>query len=110
MLTEPGRSALVAPPEPPRPRRRRRFPEPGIGAILGVAGALLLVWLHHPRAGLYLLGLVLALLSLLRLVLPARDAGLLVVRGRVFDTLALALLAAVLLAMASVTQFPPPGP
>lgn len=99
----------MAPPEAASPSRRRRLPDPGIAAVIGVAGGLLFVWLHHPRAGLYLIGLVLAALALARLVLPARDAGLLVVRGRFFDSTALAVLAGALILIASITQFPAPG-
>lgn len=77
--------------------------------MLGVATSLTLVWLHHPRIGLYLLGVVLAGLGVLRLVLPARDAGLLVVRSRAFDVLLLVLLALAVTVVASVTRFPAPG-
>lgn len=77
--------------------------------MLGVAVGLLFVWLHHPREGLYLIGLVLAVLSLARLVLPARDAGLLVVRGRFFDGAVLGIAAAAVIVAATVTQFPAPG-
>lgn len=68
-----------------------------------------MVWLHHPRAGLYLIALVLAGLALLRAVLPGRHAGLLAVRGRTFDTAMLGMLAAALVAFATITQFPRPG-
>lgn len=107
-MTAPRVGDLEAPPGPPTPRRR--IPEPGVAAVLGVAVSLLLVWLHHPRMGLYLLGILLAGLGALRLVLPARDAGLLVVRSRAFDVVLLLLLALAVLVMAVVTRFPAPGP
>jgi hypothetical protein len=124
---DPRRAALAtaAPPEaptPPRdqparppgpggqpPRPPRRWPDPFIAAVLGVGVGLLLVWLHHPRMGLYGIAAVLAALAGARLVLPARRAGLLVVRGRSFDVAVLAGLAVGLFLVASVTHFPVPA-
>jgi hypothetical protein len=97
------------PGSPPTPRRRR-WPDPGLGAIIAVGVGLLLVWLHHPRMGLYFIAAVLAGLAGLRLLLPARTAGLLVVRGRSFDVAVLGLLAVGMFVIASVTHFPKPGP
>ncbi|HVA61254.1 MAG TPA: DUF3017 domain-containing protein [Mycobacteriales bacterium] len=95
---------------PPAPRApRRRLPDPSYPAVAGIVVGLLLAWLHHPRMGLYVVGVVLGVLGVLRLVLPARDAGLLVVRGRTFDVVVLLLLAAGVVLIASVTPFPPPA-
>jgi len=88
---------------------RRRFPEPLILVLAGVALGMTLTWLHHPRVGLYLVASSVAVAALLRIVLPGRDAGLLVVRSRLVDGVVLAALAAALIVLASVTPFPAPG-
>ena len=54
------------------------------------------------RAGCLLIGASLGLGAVLRLVLPRREAGLLRVRGKAFDTGLLLLLAAAVIALALV--------
>jgi hypothetical protein len=80
-----------------------------LAVVALVVVALVLTWLHHPRMGVYLVSGALWLAAAARLVLPARDAGLLVVRGRAFDVVMLVLLAAAVLAVGSITTFPRPG-
>lgn len=72
----------------------RRYPSTIGGAFylvvlaLGAAG-IAVVWGGDWRLGIRMLAGGLCFASLLRLVLPARDAGMLAVRHRVFDALVL---------------------
>jgi hypothetical protein len=94
------------------PRRRWRPPvirEPLVAILAVVAAGLWLVWAHHPRKGLATIALALAASALLRLVLPPRDAGLLVVRSRILDVSVLVVLASVVAVLAVVQHFPGPG-
>ena len=70
------------------------------GVVLGLVVAMLgeATW----RAGCLLIGASLGLGAVLRLVLPGREAGLLRVRGKAFDTGLLLLLAAAVIALALV--------
>jgi hypothetical protein len=98
--------------DPVVPRRRWRPPiirEPLIAVLAAVAVGLWLVWVHHPRKGLGTIALALAAGALLRLVLPPRDAGLLVVRSRLIDVSVLLVLASVVVVLAVVQHFPGPG-
>jgi hypothetical protein len=100
------------PVDPVVPRRRWRPPvirEPLVFVLAAVAIGLWLVWAHHPRKGLGTIALALAGGALLRLVLPPRDAGLLVVRSRVLDVSVLLTLAALVVVLAVVQHFPGPG-
>lgn len=106
-MTAPGADQLTA--RPPTRPPRRRLPEPLVPLVVALVAGLLVAWFHHPRAGLYVVGSVLAVAALARLFLPARDAGLLVVRSRPADVMTLALLAAAVLVTAAVTPFPPAG-
>jgi hypothetical protein len=65
-----------------------------------------LVATNHVKRGCVILGVALGLAAVLRAVLPARVAGLLVVRSRAFDIVATATLGAVLIALSVVV--PPP--
>lgn len=62
---------------------------PLCGVLAGLVFALLVAW--RPGAGI--VGASVAVAAVLRLLLPDRDAGLLHVRGRRFDVIALTLLA-----------------
>ncbi len=93
----------------PAPGGPRRRPDPVLGVVAGLAFGMLLTWLHHPRVGMYAIGATLVGATVLRAVLPPRDAGLLVVRGRVVDVVTLSVLSAAVLALATVTPFPPPA-
>ena len=92
-------------------RTRRSFPVPREWPItlilLGVAVSLLVVALNHFRRGTVLLALFVLLAAALRLVLPAREAGLLAVRSRLIDVLTLGSLGAGLLFFALIV--PPPS-
>jgi hypothetical protein len=94
------------------PRRRRRasvLREPLIVILAAVSAGLWLVWVHHPRKGLATIALALGAAALLRLVLPPRDAGLLVVRSRIIDVVALLLMSGAVVVLAVVQHFPGPG-
>ena len=62
---------------------------PFAAVVLDVATGLAAVGLDYWRTGLFVVAGGLGLAALLRLVLPARDAGLLVVRSRVVDVVVL---------------------
>lgn len=73
-----------------------------------VVAGLVIVWLHHPRIGLVVMGGAFGLAGVVRLLLP-RHAGLLNVRSRTQDTVVLWLLAAGLVVSALVVPFPLPA-
>jgi hypothetical protein len=83
--------------------------EPLVFILAAVAVGLWLVWVHHPRKGLATIALALGAGALLRLVLPPRDAGLLVVRSRIIDVSVLLVLSGMVVAFAVVQHFPGPG-
>lgn len=71
--------------------------------VLALATAgLAVVSLQHVRTGCVLVGVAALTGAVLRLLLPARQAGLLVVRGRGLDVSALAGIGLAVLAMSSV--------
>jgi len=71
-------------------------------ALLTLLAGLGTVKLHHFRVGCYLVALAMLGAGVLRLVLPARQAGLLVVRGRPLDVAVLIILGLAVLALAKV--------
>jgi hypothetical protein len=75
--------------------------------LLGMAAGLVVVASDHFRRGTALFAAAVALAALLRLVLPTRRAGLLVVRSRTVDVGVLAILAAGLGTLAVVVPPPP---
>jgi hypothetical protein len=104
-VSDPGRT-------PPGPERRlvRREPAPEVeppleapppppttalgeltllGVLLGVCVGLVLVGQDHWKKGLYVVALSVLGAAGLRLVLPARNVGLLAVRSRLVDVLVL---------------------
>jgi hypothetical protein len=70
---------------------------------------LWLVWVHHPRKGLAMIALALFVAAAIRLVLPPRDAGLLVVRSRLVDVVVLLTMAGAVVVLAVVQNFPGHG-
>ncbi len=74
--------------------------------LLGVLVGLALVAQNHWKQGLSLMGVTLLGAALLRLLLPARRLGLLVVRSRPFDVAALALLGAAILGVTFQVPLP----
>lgn len=77
------------------PEEGRRYPSTlggacYIGVLTVVAAGLVVVATGHWRAGIEIFGGGLVGASLLRLVLPARDAGMLAVRARWLDATLLA--------------------
>ena len=70
-----------------------RLHEAPLALVVGtVTAGLVAVALNYWRTGLFLVAGALVLGALLRLVLPEREAGLLVVRSRALDVVALGLL------------------
>ncbi len=69
---------------------RRPFGELPTALVLFIAGGgLIAVGLDHWRRGIFLIGLAALVAAVFRLLLRTRDAGLLAVRSRVFDVVAL---------------------
>ena len=92
-------------PVDPDPAPPRRHPSTVGGmfylAVLALtAVGIVVVWSGDWRAGVRWMGGALLLASLTRLVLPARDAGMLAVRHRAFDCVLLAVVGAVLILLA----------
>jgi hypothetical protein len=82
---------------------RRPLGELPIALVLLVAGGGLAgITLGHWRRGMFLVGLAALVGALLRLVLRSRDAGLLVVRSRVFDVIALGAIGAAVMILTTV--------
>ena len=89
---------------------RRPFGELPIAVVLLVAaGGLVAITLGHWRRGMFLVGIAALVGALLRLVLRSRDAGLLVVRSRVFDVVALGAIGAAVVILATVVPGATPG-
>jgi hypothetical protein len=76
------------------------------GVLLVVLVGLAFVGQDHWKRGLLLVGVGLVVGAVLRLLLPARAAGLLVIRGRVFDALVLAGLGAATIVLTSSVPLP----
>ena len=88
----------------PQPRRFREWP---IGLVLAcVAASLAVVAANHFRRGTYMLAATVLLATGLRLMLPAREAGLLAVRSRFVDVLVLGFLGAGMLTLAYLVPKP----
>jgi hypothetical protein len=79
---------------------------PLAGVLLGCAVGLGFVTVNRWRLGMLVVGLAFLAGGLLRLVLPARRAGLLAVRGRGFDVLVLGALGGAMLLLSAAV--PPP--
>lgn len=106
-----GRHPAPAPPLRPgtpavQPRRPRRpFAQLPVAAVVAtLLAGLVTVKLHHFRAGSYLVALAMLGAAGLRLVLPTRRAGLLVVRSRPLDVAVLAILGFAVLVLAKVVR------
>ena len=83
-----------------RLRSRLTAELPLAGVLLLVALGFVAVRLHYWRRGLILLGVAVVVAAVLRLVLPARRAGLLVVRSRPLDVTVLGALGIAVVALA----------
>ena len=73
-------------------------------AITGAGLGLIIIALHHFRWGNLLIAGSMLAAALLRLVLPARQAGLLVVRSRFVDVVTMGAIGGALLVLALVTR------
>ncbi|MQA81846.1 MAG: DUF3017 domain-containing protein [Streptosporangiales bacterium] len=98
------------PPVTPRQavRARRGFREwPILVVCVGVAAGLAYMGMNHFKRGSMIVAICVCGAAFLRLVLPQRAAGLLAVRGRIVDVIALTALG---VAIAIITYIvPPPG-
>lgn len=91
-----------------RPRRRRWWTQWPIAVVLaGVVASLAVVALDRFRLGSLMLAASLVLAFILRLVLPADQAGMLAVRSKRVDLVVLGTLAAALVVFA--LWVPPPA-
>ncbi|MGI8682533.1 MAG: DUF3017 domain-containing protein [Mycobacteriales bacterium] len=85
------------------PASRRRFTQVPVALAVGtLLAGLATVKLHHFRAGCYLVAVAMLGSGVLRLLLPARPAGLLVVRSRALDVVVLLTLGVAVLVLAKV--------
>lgn len=91
----------------PRPRGRE-WPF-ALVLLLAVAGVLVIAFLDRFRRGSVLFATAFMLGSVLRLVLPARSAGLLAVRSKTFDVFAFAALGVAIAVLAVVTPAASPA-
>lgn len=86
------------------PPPRRRF-DPLVGVVALVVAGLVVVAVHHPQVGMWIVCAALGGGAVLRVVLRERDAGSLVVRIRRLDVAVLGGLAIALGVLAAVTPF-----
>lgn len=93
------------PPLVTRQRVMAQVPYLAVGLVV-VAGLVLVVF-EYWRRGLVTIGAAMGLAGLLRLLLPARRAGLLSVRGRGFDVAAYVFLAVALVGIGLAIPAPP---
>ena len=103
-------AAAVDMPVPVSAQRRRGkvarlFSEmPLILVICGIGLGLIVIALHHFRWGSLAISITVLGSAVLRLILPARKAGLLVVRSRFTDVLTLGITGGALMVLAAVTS------
>ncbi|MDX6228639.1 MAG: hypothetical protein QOI76_2029 [Frankiales bacterium] len=94
---------MTSQPESHTGRVRRPLGELPVAVVLLIAGGgVAAITLSHWRRGMFLVGLAALVAAVLRLVLHSRDAGLLVVRSRVFDVLALTFMGVAVLVLTHV--------
>ena len=90
----------VPPPARPGPPLLREWP---ITVVLaGVVVGLVVVWAHYFRRGVTLIAVSICAAAVLRMLLPARQTGLLGVRSRAFDVMAYLLLGVSMLVLGLV--------
>lgn len=91
---------------PPRPSPRKLSELPFLLVLGGVVIGLAVVALHHFKRGSIVISVALLLGAVLRSLLPEERAGLLAVRGRVFDVATMVTLG-VLITVAALIVPPP---
>jgi hypothetical protein len=100
--------AGAAAPANPQPRPRRAggfFSEIPLALVIcGIGVGLLIIALHHFRWGNLAISIAVLAGALFRLVLPARKAGLLVVRSRFTDVVTMVVIGGALMVLAAVTS------
>lgn len=100
------------PPPPTRSGSRSRLSSRGLGEVPfllvlgGIGLGLAVVALHHFKSGSVVMSAALLLGAVLRLALPEERAGLLAIRGRVFDIATMVSLGALITVAALIV--PPP--
>ncbi len=77
-----------------RSRRAGLLREPLLFIVVTMAGGLAAAFAHHWRIGMSIVAAAMLLAAASRLLLPARTAGLLVVRARALDVAVLGVLGA----------------
>ena len=87
---------------PARPVRPRLHGLPTLAVVAVAAVGLLGVSLDHWRKGAIVIGAAPVLAAVFRLVLPARETGLLTIRSRGFDVVVLTLTGAAVIVLALV--------
>jgi len=102
----PDEPRIVAATPRPSPRRAGGFlgELPLALVICGVGVGLLVIAMHHFRWGNLAISMSVLAGALFRLVLPARKAGLLVVRSRFTDVLTMGIIGGALMVLAAVTS------
>jgi hypothetical protein len=102
----PARAGRVTAPVRPGPGPwSRALSEVPLGLVIcGVGLGLVIIALHHFRWGSLTISITVLGAALLRLVLPARRAGLLVVRSRFTDVLTMGITGGALMVLAAVTS------
>lgn len=70
--------------------------------LIFVAAGVVLVAMHHWRRGSVMIGGAVGLAALLRLLLPTRLAGLLVVRSKSFDVISCGLIGAAIMILGMI--------
>jgi hypothetical protein len=95
----------VATPAPSPHRAAGFFGEIPLALVIcGVGVGLLVIALHHFRWGNLAISISVLAGALFRLVLPARKAGLLVVRSRFTDVVTMGIIGGALMVLAAVTS------
>ena len=93
---------MTTDPSSGRPARRRLHELPALAVLGLLAVGLVGVSLDYWRKGAILMGAAPLLAAVLRLVLPARETGLLTIRGRRFDVVLLTATGVAVIALAWV--------
>jgi hypothetical protein len=107
-ILTPAQAPQPSPLASPRPSPRRAggfFGEIPLALVIcGVGVGLLVIAMHHFRWGNLAISISVLAGALFRLILPARKAGLLVVRTRFTDVVTMGIIGGALMVLAAVTS------